>query len=62
MLRSAVSLLTVAAAMSAVAASPAPYEIYVTNEISGDLSLINGATLKVEATVPTPASRFCAME
>ena len=36
----------------ATAATPAPYEIYVTNEISGDLSLIDGATLKVAATVP----------
>ncbi|MEJ1965000.1 MAG: beta-propeller fold lactonase family protein [Gammaproteobacteria bacterium] len=30
----------------------ASYEIYVTNEISGDLSVINGSTLKVDATVP----------
>jgi YVTN family beta-propeller protein len=35
----------------AAAASPS-HEIYATNEISGDLSIINGDTLKVEATVP----------
>jgi YVTN family beta-propeller protein len=35
----------------AAAASPS-HEVYVTNEISGDLSIINGDTLKVEATVP----------
>ena len=40
------------AASSAWAAGPPSYEIYVTNEISGDLSLINGSTLQVEATVP----------
>jgi YVTN family beta-propeller protein len=35
----------------AAAASPT-HEVYVTNEISGDLSIINGDTLQVEATVP----------
>lgn len=34
------------------AASPPSHEIYVTNELSGDLTIINGDTLKVEATVP----------
>ncbi len=43
----------IAAWLSASAWAPDPsYEIYVTNEISGDLSLISGSTLKVEATVP----------
>jgi YVTN family beta-propeller protein len=35
----------------AAAAWPS-HEIYVTNEVSGDLSIINGDTLKVEATIP----------
>jgi YVTN family beta-propeller protein len=33
------------------AANPPSHEIYVTNELSGDLTIINGDTLKVEATV-----------
>jgi len=28
------------------------HEVYVTNELSGDLTIINGATLEVETTVP----------
>ena len=33
------------------AAAPS-HEIYVTNELSGDLTIINGDTLKVDATIP----------
>src|SRR5262249_34481073 len=37
----------------AIPAFAAPsHEIYVTNEVSGDLTIVNGDTLKVEATVP----------
>ncbi|HEV7359296.1 MAG TPA: beta-propeller fold lactonase family protein [Steroidobacteraceae bacterium] len=50
------SLITLAL-LSALAALPVPlqaatYHVYVTNERSGDVTVINGADLKVEATIP----------
>jgi YVTN family beta-propeller protein len=40
------------AAAPAPDASSAPYRVYVTNEVSGDLTIIDGATRRAEANVP----------
>src|SRR5262245_25358149 len=41
-----------AAAPAQDGSSAAPYRVYVTNEISGDLTIIDGSTRRVEANVP----------
>jgi YVTN family beta-propeller protein len=68
MRRALIALAAACLSSAAWAVEATSYEIYVTNEGSGDLSLIDASTLTVEATVPigkrprgieaTPDGRF----
>jgi YVTN family beta-propeller protein len=46
------ALLAALAALPVPLQAAAPYQVYVTNERSGDVTVINGADLKVVATIP----------
>src|SRR6202012_4644372 len=49
---SALALIVAAAGASVATAAPQSYQIYVTNERSGDLTVIDGGSFKVVATIP----------
>lgn len=50
--QSLLAALVMSVTAAVVLAAGPSHEVYVTNEMSGDLTIINGDTLKVEATIP----------